>query len=422
MNLGDVLKVKVDSVAFWGSGIARLEGCVIFIPGVCPGEEVMVRVMKIHPHFLVTELVSIETPSPDRITPVCRVPETGERVPGCVYDHVTYPTEISYKQAQFRDFLQRQGKLADVDKFLLPPVASPKDLHYRNKMELHVGKGPGGVLRLGYRGDDNKTVVDIPSCPLAFDPINVRLAEYRKSLGALREGMTVSFRWTPFNGVVAWTTGLRADGTLQEETCIGPLEVAMDGFFQVNPEVGDLLLKEVMRHIKTYSPATFIDIYSGVGVFALAAARCDAGKVYGIEHAKAAIALANRNAARLGLPVWFTCADAYQGASALMQNMEMRRCCVLVDPPRCGLCDSMRKFLAQRRPETILYVSCAPDTLVRDLAKLVEDGGYQIRSAQVFDMFPRTAHFESLTVLRREPEGKDAAPEPAIPYSQLLDS
>jgi len=403
MNLGDVVKTKIDSVAFWGAGIARLEGCVAFVPGTCPGEDVTVRVQKIHPQFVVMELLSVDTPSPDRIAPVCRIPETGERVPGCVYDHIAYPAELSYKHLQFRNFLARQGKINDVDSFLLPPVASPRDLHYRNKMEMHVGRGADGVLRLGYRGDDNKTIVDIPECPLAFAPLNVRLAEYRKALGALRDGMRLTFRWTPTQGVFVWMDGMMKSGTLMEETCLGALEVAVDGFFQVNPDVGDLLITEIMRLIKVHHPAQFVDIYCGVGVFALAAVRCNVGKVYGIEHVRSAVALANRNSARLGLPVWFTGADAYQGASAVMRDMEMRGCCVLVDPPRAGLCDRMREYLVHRRPETILYVSCSPDTLARDLSQLVEAGRYRVCSAQVFDMFPRTAHFESVTALRREP-------------------
>ncbi|MCL1857372.1 MAG: TRAM domain-containing protein, partial [Kiritimatiellaeota bacterium] len=235
MKVGESIQGRVESIAYWGSGIVRVDGLVVFVPGTCVGEEVTARVKKVKPRFAVAELVSIDTGTPDRIEPVCRIPATGLRVPGCIYDHMRYEAELACKQQQFREFLQHFVQLKDADRFLLPPVPSPRELHYRNKIVMHVGTN-GSKRTLGYRGDDNKTVIDMEACPLAIEPINEWIGEYRATLDLIALGTDITFRWTAPDGVVSWL-GKKDSPTriLKEETCIGTLEGSTEDFFPVNP-------------------------------------------------------------------------------------------------------------------------------------------------------------------------------------------
>jgi len=400
MNVGDIVKGKIESLASWGDGVIRIEGFVVLIPGTCVGEEVTACVTRVQPRFASAKIASIETASPDRITPVCRVPPTGRRIPGCIYDHISYAAELACKQAHFRSTLQGFTPLKEADSFLLPPVASPRDVHYQNKLVVRVETNAAGRRCIGVRSKD-KGIIDIESHPLALDSINACLRGYRVMRDTLRDGSCITFRWTAFNGTMSWkdnpTEHLK---TLKEKTCFGPLDVPSNGDFHTNPGVSALLIDEVIAHIKRHQPVCFVDTYSGVGTFALAAVRNGVETVYGVEHTHALVRLAECNAARLWLPARFLAMDAFEGVSTVLSKLStMRRCCVFVDPPCSGLCATLRKLLVQQRPEFIFYVSCDPHTLARDLARFVEVGHYRILSSQIFDMSPRTAHFLSLTIL-----------------------
>jgi len=401
MTVGDILTLKIESIAFWGNGVAHHGAMVLFVPETVPGERVTVRVESVRSNFAIAKAVSVVEPSPDRITPCCRVPPENTRVPGCVYDHIRYETEVAIKNRQLRDFLERQVLKASCADVLRAPVLSPRDVNYRNKIVLH-GVVQNGVPCLGYYGDDNVTVVPIPECPLTVPEINEGLQTYQDRLNRLRYPCRLTLRWTPNDGVCSWFGKLPpAEPPLLEDTILGMVEVPVDGFFQVNAGVADYLVEEVMGHLKEIQPDFVLDLYCGVGIFALAAARLGVSSVVGVECGNNAVNAAKRNAAMLSLKASFRCADAAVGAREALKDVPPGRRCVIVDPPREGLDDAMRGALIAHHPEAIIYVSCSADTLARDLPPLMKNNRYRLVSSRLFDMFPRTAHFESVTVLER---------------------
>ena len=406
MNTGDLVKLRIDSIAYRGAGVARSDdGCVVFTPGVCEGEAVEARITRLHPRFAEAELVTVEKPARGRIDPVCRV--NGVRVPGCVYDHMSYDAEIAAKADQFRGFISRQAKVDNFSDICGEPFPSPRDLHYRNKIVLHAQRRRGSLV-LGYLGEDNVTVIDIPQCPLAVPEINEKLASLRadaKFMDSLHDGDEVTLRWSSLKGVISWVGDTQRNlPPLKEHALFGDVEIPAGAFYQVNPFASGELVRRVSEFVKSEKPRAVVDVYCGVGVFALAAAAAGAGRCLGIESGRAAIAAARRNSERLGLPAEFGCMPADEGLdSALFEVMHSHSSgvCVILDPPRDGLDPRMRSMLERHRPDTVLYVSCSPDTLARDILELKERAGYEVESTSLIDMFPRTAHFETFTVLRR---------------------
>ena len=414
---GELLDLTIESIAYRGQGVSRQEGLVIFTAGVAPGERVRVRIGKLRRNYAEAQLLAVQQASPDRIPPCCRI-AGGTRVPGCVYDHMAYPAEVALKQRQLEEFLRR---LPGGDRIAFaPPVPSPLDTHYRNKIVLHVQRTPRDKLpRLGYVGDDNRTVIDIPACPLARAEINTALAAFRKpgTLRSLRDGESITFRWTAADGVVWWRGDLDGsspvgrpppDGAtpdtpqhhLTEQPPPGAVQVPLDGFYQVNPEVATLLVRQVTEWFAAGRGGDLLDLYSGVGVFAIACARAGAGRVEAIESGRSAVAAAIENARAHGVQATFHCQTMADAARNQFSGFDLSRATVVLDPPRQGMEPDVAQALAAAKPERIFYISCDPATLARDL-KILIPAGYALREARLFDMFPRTAHFETAVRMER---------------------
>ncbi len=379
-------QVVISEVAYGGRGVGRLDGKVCFVPGTLPGETVAIEVLKDRGNFTEAKPTVILTPSPHRIRPACPL---ASHCPGCSYQHTDYGEEVRIKNKQLQSMLPLSP--------LLPPVAAPRPDGYRNKMALHA-QADGKDRRLGYFMEDNTTILDVPACPLAVAPLNALLAERRADpsfLKTLRNDMTITFRWTEKDGAVWWRNrAAENDVWLVESSVIGPLAVPRNSFYQMNPAMADRLVVAVMDRLKANPPDTAVDLYCGVGIFALAAATLGIPRVLGVDVDGPGIRAAEFNARKLGLPgIQWKTATAHDGIPELEHP---QRTTLIVDPPRSGLGRQMIRDLIKHRPARILYISCAPDTMARDAAWLGE-GGYTILSSQLFDMFPRTAHFESLT-------------------------
>lgn len=402
--------LDIDAVALGGRGVGRLDGKVCFVPGVLPGETVSIEVTKDRGGFLEARATALLSPSPHRLTPVCplafnlshltsHAPPPIPACPGCCYQHTTYEEEIRIKDQQLRSALRRQAGCSE--EVFLTPVPAPSPLGYRNKLSLH-GQIDGRDRRMGYFMDDNTTVVDIPACPLAVEPINTLLKELHDAPSfrrTLRSDMTIIFRWTARDGAVWWRNKAAGNDTwLVEASVLGPLSVPRDSFYQVNPDQADLLVNAVLKRLRSAPPRTIVDLYCGVGVFALAAASLGVPHVIGMDLDGPGIKAAAFNARKLGFPnIEWIAAKAETGMIHLRLAVPQQTT-LIVDPPRTGMGRKMVGDILTQRPARILYISCAPDTMSRDVAWLKE-GGYQVHSSQLFDMFPRTAHFESLTEL-----------------------
>ena len=375
------MNVEIQDVGYGGVGVARSADGVIFVPGAFTGERVEVEIVSKKKRFAHARLLNVLDASPQRI--VSPVPT----VPGMVYANLDYAAEVALKQQQLKTLLQRIGKL-DVPE-LKAPVASPQALHYRNKLTLHWDG-----RRLGYVGEDNLTLVETPMCPLSQPPINDLLKQLRADRLALRKvrpGERVYFRYTPQDGVVVGL-GKSPQGTLTEVFAGLTLTVAADAFFQVNLACAELLAQAFRQAVG--GAQRVFDLYCGTGLFGFLAVQAGAKEIFGLETTPSAVASAKQNARRMGVKAEYRCAP-----SECLPDRLPRAEAWIVDPPRDGLSAEVRQNLLQALPERVLYISCAPDTLARDLAQLTT--AYQIESMQLFDFFPRTAHFETLTVLKR---------------------
>ena len=394
------LTVCIAKNVYGGDGIGRLgDGRVVFVPGTFAGEQVKAEIVEEKKHFVKARLVEIEEASPDRLG-------TGPLpIPGMVYANLSFSGECRAKEDQLREFFDRAQipVLGDIRRG--EDVAAP--LHYRNKAVYHFAR-QDGQWALGYRAEPSHRIVDIASDPLACPEIDAKLPEIRRNVTALltsgapavrksvEQDGHVTVRWTLRSGVQWWIGRPRQPVVLKEGTCGKVFEVPADGFYQVNPTVGEALVKAVVAEYEKVRAETpdVLDLYCGVGVFGLC---CRPERLTGIESGRQAIDFAKRNAAAQGY------ANARFFAEEVGRNLKRipisPRTCVIVDPPRGGMEPNVPAWLAASKAPRILYVSCDPATLTRDLKTLCRI--YDVESVRWFNMFPRTARFESLVVLKR---------------------
>lgn len=403
-------EVVIEDVVFGGQGLTRIEGKVAFVPDVLPEEKVFVRILKDKGDFFTTRLLKILEPSKQRISPppgfLLPVTSLSDHAvpysPGYCYYYTSYKNEVKIKQAQFAAELAKLPSFKK--KKLLKPIASPQDMHYRNKITLHF-QNDHGERRLGYVMADNSTVLDLPECPLAHPAINAELAALRQKPGFLhtfQEGMTFTLRYTEANGVVTWRNQPPKNMSwLKEETAIGSLSVPAGSFFQVNPFIAPHLVEQVQSWLAELRPEVVFDLFCGVGIFGLAAALNQPAPemVIGVDADPQGIEAARFNAAARNLEnCRFKTGRADDLFTMNTESYSTVRRCLIVDPPRTGLHPMLVRQINDSQIPYIIYISCSPDTLIRDLARLAR-GGYDPVSFQLADMFPRTAHFETLTLL-----------------------
>ena len=403
MTLNSIHTCITESVAYGGDGIARIDGCVVFIPGALPGESIKIRITQQKKTFARAVLLGIITPSPYRVDPCCRVEDMGvlTRVPGCVYDAVDYPLEVLIKQQQLKSALRH---IPQDSATFHPPVASPKSLHYRNKITLHAELMPCGNMKLGYREEPSHRVIDIPACPLAHPAINEVLQALRASgelKNMLKHGDDLIFRRTLHDGVIwrnskgATSSGCPAYLTVQSP--IGEMTVPHNGFYQVNRRIAGLLFDftaEIFEE-RTDCPE-ILDLYCGVGIFGLTCMKHGGQRLTGIESGRAAIAAAKENAAMHSIPAHFHVhALGLQPLRLHDWLVNPTQTTLIIDPPREGMDKSVAEAIAESDIPRIFYISCDPATLTRDLKIILSKGKRHIRHVRLFDMFPRTARFET---------------------------
>ncbi len=388
MQIGREFQCEIEKTVFGGDGLTRVEGEVVFLPRTLPGEKLIGRITAEKKNFSRAEVVRFGVTSPHRVEPAC--PCFG-RCPGCDYLHTDYPGEIELKAAQLNDLLAGAGFDAAP---LLPWGAPEPALGYRNKIVLHVHK-IGARTLLGYVMGDNTTVTDIESCPLAHPAINevlVKLRGDKSFLHSLHEGMDVTFRYTPHDGVRWWRNRPAKNETwLREETPAGTLSVPCGSFFQVNPGGMELLANEFRDILDLCHPRRVVDLYSGVGLFAAVAAGAGIREIMAVESDEDATAACRYNLTKLGVPdAEIIAGDA---ADAFAHRPPDDETLLVVDPPRNGLSARAGKALIDSPLKRLFYISCNPATWARDAARL-RAGGFTLKRLRPVNMFPRTMHFE----------------------------
>ncbi|MCK4423152.1 MAG: class I SAM-dependent RNA methyltransferase, partial [Candidatus Omnitrophica bacterium] len=254
----------------------------------------------------------------------------------------------------------------------------------------------------GYKAKDNSTVIDIESCPLANTAINGLLAEFRKKhIKLLKNNDRVTFRQTANDGTLFWINSFgKKEPWLKEKTVCGDFYVPQGSFFQVNPQATDVLILKVIELLKQISPAYVIDLYCGCGLFSIVAAKAIQCRATGVDSDTKAIKAAKYNAQVHGVDkqCGFLANSAENMLKEIKNKIPVKESVLIVDPPRTGLSKGIRKEIAATQFGWIIYVSCSPDTMTRDLTALCETG-YELKSAEVVDMFARTSHFESIVCL-----------------------
>ncbi len=396
------IELTVEKIVYSGKGLARHEGFVVFIPDVLPGERVLAEIVVRHKRHADARLIRVLDASPERTVPCC--PLYGI-CPGCVYQHACYGEEIRVKHDQLVNFLERTAAWQN-SVVVADPVPSPLEIGYRNKIVLHTRAcTPGAVPAVGYIGKDNQTLLDIAACPLALPAINQRLAELRSEsafMNTLPDGEDLTLRHTVEDGTLVWF-GERSSGKerLTEPSPWGPMRVPRRGFFQVNPALIPALTEGVQTALSVIRPDTVVDLYCGSGLLSLAAGHAGASRVVGVDIEERAIRFARANARKLGKGEHvFVAGRVLDQLPHILKDIDQTRTTLIADPPRRGMERPILDLIGASALPTLLYVSCAADTLARDLNRLATFG-FRLRSVRLLDMFPRTPYFETLAVLTR---------------------
>jgi 23S rRNA (uracil1939-C5)-methyltransferase len=407
---GQLVELDITDIAFGGDGIGRVDGFVVFVPFVIVGEKVEAKIVEVKRRFATADLVRVITPSPHRVEPKCAY---YANCAGCQYQHIDYPHQLELKQKQIIDIFQRIGKISNAP--VEPVVASPRPYYYRNKIVVH---GPG---RPGFWSQRGRSIIAIEQCPIAREEINERLAEVSRqilqdihlTIRCNSEGQIWLYQELRGGQKKLADDESRPDEEEQAETdqpdesempaipetLLGKtLHVPIGSFFQVNAGVISAALEHVRGIVQATGCRTIVDAYCGIGLFSLMLADV-VDHCYGIEFDAKAIKVANDNAARLGL----TNCDFYAGKTERLLFYTLRQCdlsktCLILDPPRSGCAAPVLKNFKKQKPHKVIYVSCAPPMLARDLKALAELG-YRLDRVTPFDMFPQTQHCEAVAEL-----------------------
>lgn len=395
-----VSTVYIAKNVYGGDGLGRLgDGRVIFVPGAWAGENVRAEITEERRNYVKARLVEVVEASPERVDP-------GELagIPGCVYAGLSGKGEHAAKESQLTEFLERAR--LDFGKVVSPPFDGSGMLNYRNKVVYRFARRGGGWV-IGYLREPGHEIVDVENDPLAAAPINAKLPEIRESVVRLlasgpmavrrdveRKGI-LTVRWSEKTGVRWWIGDAPGDLVFKETTCSRTFEVPAGGFYQVNPVVGDSLVSAVAgeyARIRKDVPR-LADLYCGVGVFGLC---CAPRKLIGVESGVKAVEFARRNLGNSGIDAKFTAGKVVKNIAGIKGGDDLA---VIVDPPRGGMEPCAARRLAALGAARIFCVSCDPATMTRDLKELCRS--YRIESVRWFNMFPRTARFETLVVLER---------------------
>jgi 23S rRNA (uracil1939-C5)-methyltransferase len=449
---GDRITIAIDDLAFGGEGVGRVGGYVVFVRGGLPGDRLTVRMVEARARFGRAEIEAVEEASPHRVTAPC--PYFG-RCGGCRLQHMAYEAQLVFKEKQVRDCLQRLGGQADFE--LRPILAAPEIFGYRNKMEFTVA-GSAGDARLGLHAAERYDVVlDIDRCLLQSETMNALLGEVREQVRArrlsvydqvteegllrfvtLREGRRTAeamvnvvaaapeveglaplaealrARVPATTSVVLNVNGKKASvavGT-EEHVLVGrdhiterldgvAFQVSANSFFQTNTHQAERLFEVVAEGAQLTGAETLLDLYSGTGAISLLLAR-RCRHVYGIEVAAPAVADAVRNAAANGIANCTFLSGEVRYALPTLLAEGVRVDVVVADPPRAGFHPKALKALGLLAPARIVYVSCNPATLARDVGDLAPHG-YRLEWIQPVDMFPHTPHIEAVARLSKGP-------------------
>lgn len=455
LNPGSELELIPERLAYGGPALARVGGLVVFVDRALPGQRLRVVITRRHRRYLEARVLEVLEQSPHYTPPFCR--HFGV-CGGCHWQHLAYPEQVRWKGRHLEECLRHLGHVAP--RVFLPPVPSPRERHYRNKMTFAfapAGPEEGGFTLGLHRWDSPGEIFSLEEChllsPAALEPV-LQLREVCRRLGFLafeprtgqgvlhslvvREGRRTGQRLLHLitagkaqaKGIARLAEELRrlapglttlahshhpgrprgpqpppasilfGPGYLEEELAALRLRISPDSFLQPNTEAAELLYEAIRERGEFTGQETVWDLYCGAGGIALALAP-HVGQVVGFELSSRAVADARLNA-RLNHQTncRFVAGDLARTLGAALRDPALPRPEVVVaDPPRAGLHPTVTALLREIAPRRLVLVSCHPATLARDLARLSD--AYEVETAQAFDFFPHTPHLEALVTLKR---------------------
>lgn len=447
VNKNDYIDVEFKDLTHEGAGVAKVDGYPLFVPNALPGEKAKIKVVKANKGYGFARLIETYEESPYRVKPLCPIyKECG----GCQLQHLSYEGQLLAKEKQVREVLTRIGKLEDVK--VHPTLGMQDPWRYRNKSQVPIGEHEGGLIG-GFYQQRSHQIIDMKACLIQQEKNDeviqkvkeicsshgVRAYDEGRHKGDLRhimaryglvtgEVMIVLVTRTKdltnknkiieeitaeISGVKSIVHNINSKKTnviMGEETrvlwgeeviydYIGDIKFAISArsFYQVNPDQTKVLYEKALEYANLTGEEEVIDAYCGIGTISLFLAQ-KAKKVFGVEIVPEAIEDAKRNAdlndirnadfavgkAEEVIPKWYE-----EGNSADV---------LVVDPPRKGCDEALLQTIIDMKPKKVVYVSCNPGTLARDL-RVLEDGGYKTVEVQPVDMFPQTVHVEAVAHL-----------------------
>lgn len=452
LQQGQLVKFDVTDLTDGGDGVGRYNGLVVFVPDTVPGDRVLVRLVRVKPKYATGKLIELLQTSVHRVLPSCIV---ADKCGGCQWQHIDYQYQLTAKRNLLREALARIGGVVEVDNLLSPSVLSSRPLDYRNKATYPLGLSATGQVQAGYYQKGSHKLINLNQCPVQDNELNPLLREIKQDiqsrhwpiydekkhsgqvrhlslrigrrtgdilltlvirggennsqepdnyLPGMREqaqrwldqypqlvGVCLNYNFERSNVIFGPQTDLVAGRPYLIEE-FGGLEFQLraDTFFQINTEVAERLLSAIERELNLQGNEIVVDAYCGIGTFSLPLAR-RVRQVIGLEIQPQAVEQAQENARINHL----TNVEFYAGAvETLLGQIAVKPDIVLLDPPRQGCDREVLDTLAQIRPQRLVYISCKPATLARDLAILAEIGPYEIKKIQPADFFPQTAHLE----------------------------
>ncbi|MEM9398725.1 MAG: TRAM domain-containing protein [Verrucomicrobiota bacterium] len=355
IQVGTVLEVEIVDIAFGGEGVARHKGRVIFVPYVLVGERALVQVTQDRKNFYRGIVLELLETSSAREKPHCAYFGV---CGGCNYQHMSYAEELRVKEKQLRDVLQKIGGIENPR--IRPFIRGESAYGYRNRISVHTQRG-----KIGYHGKDSRDVIDIDQCAIASKEVNLKLTELRQRRGSMREHYS-----------------LRAT------------DIPHAAFFQANRFLLEPLRK-LVREAVDHRLRSIVEGYAGVGFFSEVIEQ-EVEFIISIESDKRAVDEAQKSLSSRTRLIEGDFADHLKRA---YEWCEAEPVGLLIDPPREGLSKDVVDQISTLDFEQIIYLSCNPSTLARDLKRLSPK--WKADAFQPVDMFPRTAHIECLAVLVR---------------------
>ena len=442
--------IKIDDIGTEGEGIGKVDGYTLFVKDALIGDEIEVKVIKTKKSYGYGRLMRIIKPSPYRVTPRC---EKARICGGCQLQHLEYSEQLKYKENKVRNLLERVGKIKDFK--MLPIIGMEEPYYYRNKAQFPVGMSKEGQIVTGFYAGRTHSIIDTTHCYIQA-PVNEILIKVVKAWmqwnhiktydevkhdGLVRHILTrvgkrtgeimvclvingeelpaaddLVRRLKAVEGVVSISynvnreknnvilgnkvVNLYGPGYITDYIGEVKFQISALSFYQVNPEQTEVLYGKVLEFAEVDKDKVVWDLYCGIGTISLFLAK-KAKFVYGVEIVPQAIADAKVNAEINGIEnAAFFVGKAEEVLPEMYQKEKAYADVIVVDPPRKGCDEELLACMVEMRPEKIVYVSCNPGTLARDL-RYLEENGFKVEQVQCVDMFGQGVHVETVVLLSK---------------------